>query len=152
MLRGGRRYYARLQATAQAFVVDLQPTHWYDLWHEHFDSRGCSLRSRRARHRHLSALFTAFRRTLRQVSDAARPAQVFVSIAPESEPQHDALYVHTPNPNRTPFPHPFAGVDWNAAPPPFLRTFIEGEPWEVGTLQEGGSTWWVVRARAQEAV
>jgi hypothetical protein len=97
-------------------------------------------------------LFAAFRRALRQVSEAARPAQVFVSIAPESEAQQDALYVHTPNPNGTPFPRPFEGVDWNAGLPSFLRTFIEGEPWEVGALQVDGATWWVVRARGEGSV
>jgi hypothetical protein len=151
-LRGGRRYYARLQARAETFVVDLQPSQWYDLWHEHFDSRGYSRWSRRARHQHLSALFAAFGRALRQVSEAARPAQVFVSIAPDSEAQQDALYVHTPNPNGTPFPHLFEGVDWNAGPPPFLRTFIEGEPWEIGALHVDGTTWWVVRARGEGSV
>lgn len=151
-LRGGRRYYTRLKNSAATFSVDLRPSQWYDLWHKHFDRHGYTRRSHRARHQHLRALFTAFRRTLQQAFDSARPVQVFVSIAPESEAEQDALYVHTPNPNGTPFPHPFEGVHWNASPPPFLRTFIEGEPWEIGSVQYEGSTWWVVRARSQDAV
>jgi len=72
--------------------------------------------------------------------------QVFVSIAPESEAQQDALYLHTPNPNGTPFPHPFEGVCWDASPPSLVRTFGENASWQVGVVAAAdGQRWWVVR-------
>lgn len=144
-LRGGKRYYGGLRKTATAFSIDLEPPRWYDLWHQHFDRCGYSRQSRRARVQHLNALFTAFRRALEQASGATTPVQIFVSIAPESEAEQDALYVHTPNPNGTPFPHPFEGVQWNVLPPPVLRAFVEGEPWEVGAATGEWSGWWIVR-------
>jgi len=146
-LRGGRRYFARLKERAATFEVDLGPLQWYDLWHQHFDWHEYAQRCHRYRRQHLEALFTAFRRVLQQASEAGRPVQVFVSIAPESEPGQDALYVHTPNPNGTPFPHSFERVNWQAAPPMFIRSFVDEEPWEVGALEQDGSTWWIVRAR-----
>jgi hypothetical protein len=151
-LRGGRKYYERLRDDASTFSIDLRPAEWYDLWHHHFDRDGHSRKSGRARARHLSALFVAFRRVLRQTSEASRPVQVFLSIAPEWESNQDALYVHTPNPNRTPFPHSFEGVQWMVAPPSFLRPFVEGEPWDIGTIRVDRGAWWVIRPRLEHRV
>jgi hypothetical protein len=61
-----------------------------------------------------------------QSTQSGRSIQVFVSIAPSTVPEQDALYVHTPNPNGTPFPHQFEGVRWGAPVPPTLRPFIDG--------------------------
>ena len=144
-LRGGKRYYHRLLKTAAAFSIDLEPPQWYDLWHQHFDERGYSRRSRRARVQHLDALFMALRRALEQASGTMTAVQVFVSIAPESQAEQDALHVHTPNPKGTPFPHRFEGVQWDVLPPPVLRAFVEGEPWEVGAASGEWTGWWIVR-------
>ncbi len=148
-LRGRKRYYDRLRQKAMAFSIDLRPSQWYDLWHEHFDWHGNSRLSSRDRAQHLSALFDAFRRALKQAAAAERPIQVFVSIAPDSHADQDALYVHTPNPNGTAFPRPFDGVQWDVSPPPFLRAFVKGEPGAIGAFvgneQQG---WWVVRPRS----
>ena len=149
-LRGGKRYYARLRNRAATFSIDLRPSQWYDLWHEHFDWRGYSHGDRRARTQHLSALFGAFSRALQQASKAGRPVQVFVSIAPDSNADQDALYVHTPNPNGTPFPHAFEGVRWDVPPPPFLRAFVEGKAWQLGAAMRDRSVWWVIRPRSDD--
>lgn len=144
-LRGARRYYRGLRQRGDAFWIDLGPDRWYDLWHQHFDCRGYSRRSGRARTRHLEALFTAFRRTVAQANAAGRPVQVFVSIAPDCVSEQDALYVHTPNPNGTPFPHPFDDVQWGMAAPPRLRAFLQNATWEIGVTTKRGERWWVVR-------
>lgn len=148
-LRGGKRYYARLRRRAASFSVDLAPPHWYDLWHTHFDWPGHSRGSGRARRAHLDALFTAFRRVLQQAAagTAVPDVQVFVSIAPDAEAEQDALYVHTPNPNGTPFPYRFEGIQWGVVPPPILRPFVHNEPWEVGAAGGEQTGWWVVRPR-----
>ena len=101
----------------------------------------------RARRAHLDALFTAFRRALAQAANAKTVVQVFVSIAPDRESEQDALYVHTPNPNGSPFPHAFEDVRWGVEPPPVIRPFVQDEPWEIGALTDQGTGWWVVRAR-----
>jgi hypothetical protein len=125
----------------------MAPPHWYDLWHEHFDRRGHSRGRGRARCAHLRALFTAFERVLQQAADATGAVQVFVSIAPEARAEQDALYVHTPNPNGTHFPHEFAGVQWGAVPPPVFRAFVDGKPWDIGSGSGEWTGWWVVRPR-----
>jgi hypothetical protein len=137
----------RLRRKAETFSVDLTPPHWYDLWHVHFDWHGHSRGIGRARRAHLNALFTAFRRALRQAADARTDVQTFVSIAPPAHAEQDALYVHTPNPNGSSFPHRFDDVQWGLVPPPILRAFVEGEVWDVGALGGDRAGWWVIRPR-----
>jgi hypothetical protein len=99
---------------------------------------------------HLGALFDAFGRALKQASESHRPVQVFVSIAPHSDADQDALYVHTPNPNGTLFPHAFEDVRWDVPPPLFLRAFVEGKPWQIGAAPRDRSVWWIIRPRSDD--
>ena len=81
-----------------------------------------------------------------QVGSTTEPVQVFVSIAPASEAEQDALYVHSPNPNGTLFPHPFEGVRWDASRRHWSAGFVENESWQVGVVTAAdGQQWWVVR-------
>jgi hypothetical protein len=137
-LRGGKRYYRRLRERGANFVLKLEPEQWYDLWHEHFDREGYTRRREGVRRAHLEALFTAFKRILAQTASTDRAVQVFLSIAPSQEAEQDALYVHTPNPN---------GTRWGVTPPPLLRSFIEGQKWEVGAISGESRDWWIVQPR-----
>jgi hypothetical protein len=145
--RGKRRYFRNLHRRAARFRIDLRESHWYDLWHEHFDFKGHGRFSVRHRREHLAALFVAFYRAGRQAAESGRPAQVFLSIAPRHRAEHDAIYVHTPNPNGTAFPYAFNGVRWGIPAPDLLRPFISDE-WEVGEILRSREPGWLaVRPR-----
>lgn len=115
--------------------------------HEHFDFSGHGCRGVKHHREHLRALFTAFRRVLADVRVSSRPVQVFVYIAPAGSPDGDALFIHTPNPNGTAFPHDFDGVVWEVRPPAILREFISGENWEIGAAERGKERWFFIRER-----
>ena len=145
--RGKRRYFRKLHRKAAQFSIDLREGNWFDLWHEHFDWEGYGEFSVRHRREHLAAMFVAFERAVRQLAGFKGPAQVLISIAPQHLSDNDALYVHTPNPNGTPFPFDFGGVRWGIQVPELLRSFMRPE-WEVGEIpQEDGSKWLAVRPR-----
>jgi hypothetical protein len=144
--RGAKRYYRKLQRDAAKFSLDLSDSSWFDLWHHHFDlTDHHSRRGPRHRLQHLRALFTAFERALSQAACADRPVQVFISIAPENESEQDALYVHTPNPNGTPFPYTFDDVGWTAPAPALLRPFVADKEWDVGARIWEEQVWWMVK-------
>jgi hypothetical protein len=149
--RGARRYYEALQVRAETFSLDLREGHWFDLWHEHFDFDGHGRRGVKHRREHLAALLTAFQRAVRQARESGHPLQVFASIAPETQPEQDALYVHSPNPHGTPFPHPFKDTTWDAKVPtrvPGLREFLLSGQWELGSRSVEGEMWYVIREKA----
>ncbi len=75
---------------------------WFDLWHTHFDWHGHGNRNPTLRQRFLAALYKAFDRALLQARRRTR-IQVFLSVC-RSDSAEDALYVHTPNPNKENYP------------------------------------------------
>lgn len=143
--RGASRYYAKLHREARSFSFPLGDDQWYDFHHVHFDFSGHGRRSVKHHREHLRVLFVAFRRVLADVRQSSRPLQVFVSISPVCWPEGDALYIHTPNPNGTAFPHTFTGVSWRVTPPAFLREFVSGESWDIGVKEQDGQRWFVIR-------
>jgi len=96
-------YYARLWREARSYRVDMARKRWCDLSHQHFDWEGFGDRSWRDRRRHLAVLLSAFRRAQVELSRFQGEYQLFASITP-GDSGSDAVYVHTPNPNGTPFP------------------------------------------------
>jgi hypothetical protein len=96
-------YYSRLWREAGAYRVNMARKRWCDLSHEHFDWEGFGDRSWFDRRRHLAVLLKAFRRAQIELGAYRGEYQLFASITP-SDSSGDAVYVHTPNPNGTPFP------------------------------------------------
>ena len=146
-LRGARRYYRGLERRAAAFSPDLRGGNWFDLYHTHFDWLGHGRRGEAHRRQHLTALFTAFHRVAEQARTSGRPLQVWLSIAADHEVEQDALYVHSANPNGTPFPYPFPGVEWGVPVPRFLQGLVDEATHDVGYFEYEGQRQYVVRER-----
>ena len=61
---------------------------------------------------------------------------------------HDAIYLHTPNPNRDNFPYEFIGVEWNVECPELLKGLAETPEFELGRCTFNGNvTYWVRKRR-----
>jgi hypothetical protein len=146
--RGARRYYRGLDRRASSFAPNLGTGNWFDLYHTHFDWVGHGRRGARHRRQHLAALFAAFRQVAAQVRESDQPVQVWLSVAADHEVEQDALYVHSANPNGTPFPYPFPGVEWNVHVPAFLSEFVQDAVHEVGFLEYEGAPQYIVRVRS----
>ena len=116
---------------------------WFDLWHTHFDWEGYGRKSRAMRRQFLVALFRAFERALAQARRRRR-IQIFLSIS-RAEPEQDALYVHTPNPNGSSFPHRFPGFRPLRRLPAFVAPHVDRDRFEVLSGRFGGTGWYVVR-------
>jgi hypothetical protein len=145
--RHARRYYRRLQRNADAFTVNTGT--WFEYWHTHPDRKGHGNRGARHRRRHLAAGFAIFRRLLEQADRASGPMQVFLSID-ALDSSHDAVYVHTPNPNRDNFPMRYEQTAWDVPAPVILREFLTEPDWQLGRI-DGFPAVYVVRSRSREA-
>jgi hypothetical protein len=89
---------------------------WCDYSHQHFDWDGFGDRSWIDRRRHLAVVLHAFRRAQAELSHFHGEYQVFASVTP-GDSASDAVYIHTPNPNRTPFPMVPTGNPVSHLPP-----------------------------------
>jgi hypothetical protein len=125
-----RDYYRKLSKKSRTFSIRMDKKHWCDLYHEHFDWDGKGNASKTDRVKHLNALFRALRRTRVELSTYGRPYQLFAYIDLDNS-ANDALYVHTPNPNGTPFPNPIESISVVVQAPPVVAARINVAEYEV---------------------
>lgn len=142
-VRGRRRYYRELHRDAERFELPLEG--WYDYMHWHADWPGLGNLRWRERREHLLAIFTIFRRVVAATVDWSAPHQLWLQID-AYDSAHDAVYLHTPNPNEANFPNEFPGVAWDAPIPERLREFVTDPDWQFGR-REDRWTHFLVRSR-----
>jgi hypothetical protein len=117
---------------------------WFDLWHTHLFLKNVDLLEPPARREGLRALFAAWSPVETAAGRLTCPWQSWLVIDP-AEPDQNAIYLHTPNPNCENFPYPFEGVTWGADPPGWLSEFIDSGV-ELGRSEYGGAElYWVRR-------
>lgn len=123
-------YYRKLRVRASRFRVDLPRKQWCDLWHTHFDWDGFGNLGHVHRRKHINALLTALRRARVELGSQNKPYQLFAAIYLKSSAD-DALYVHTENPNNTPFPQDFEGAFPVQSLPPLLSSAIDPRHYKI---------------------
>jgi hypothetical protein len=109
------RYYFDLKRKTRTFNVALEDKQWCDLWHQHFDWKGLGDKGWLHRRRHLTALLVALVRARQELKSANLPHQLFAIVHPRDSGS-DAIYVHTENPNSTPFPITHTGQEVESLP------------------------------------
>jgi hypothetical protein len=128
----GRRFKVRLP----------EPAEWFDLWHTHVDWRGEGNEQPEVRRQCARALFGALKRVAALVASQSGQWQSWLVFDVEDAGQ-DAVYLHTPNPNRDNFLYRFEGVTWGAIPPTWLAEFVTDEM-EVGrSVYDGTELYWI---------
>jgi hypothetical protein len=146
-IRGFTRYLRWLRAEAEAFCLPVK-TRVVGHCHHHFDVWGYGRRNSTLRRLHLEALFLAFERALKQMESSAAQ-QVFVSVAPTAQAEQDALCYYLPDPAEPSWD--YSNVKWDVPPPPFLKPFVVGKPWQLGVVRVEKLDWWIVRAISQRS-
>ena len=140
-------YYTGIWRKARSYKVDMAGKRWCDLWHQHFDWDGAGNASWRDRRRHLAVLLHAFRRAQAELASFHGEHQVFVIVSP-SDSASDAVFVHTPNPNGTPFPvEPFG--ERVLSLPPLLARRLDMHRYQVFGAGEGASRKYTIMAKVR---
>ena len=145
-----RNYYRKLSKKSRRFAVRMDQRLWCDLYHQHFDMPGKGNEGRVHRTRHLNALLTALCRARIELAQLEQPHQLFAYVDLKNS-GNDALYVHTPNPNGTPFPSPIEAVSTPAAAPPLLAARIDSSRYEVRRYNGLNTTIFYVIPRAESS-
>jgi hypothetical protein len=137
-------YYVGIWRNARRYKVDMARKRWCDLSHQHLDWDGFGNTSWRDRRRHLAALLHAFRRAQVELASFSGEYQLFVSVTPDDS-GNDAVYIHTPNPNQTPFPMVPLGERVSNLPS-LLAGRIDKERYEVFRYGSGASATYTIIA------
>lgn len=106
--RGLRRYYKKL--STENFLermtwLDFENT-WLDNWKINFDNYAYGNNSFKRRKSHLDKLFRHFELFEEKVKYLKTEFQLYAIIL-DFDSYNDAIFLHTPNPNGTPFPIPY---------------------------------------------
>ncbi|HUQ02473.1 MAG TPA: hypothetical protein VM261_08260 [Kofleriaceae bacterium] len=131
--RGRKRYFRGVHRDAAAFQLDITPDAWWDLWHYHADWPGWGNLRWRYRVEHLRALARVFQTIADARARFATPFQLWILVSGDDAGE-DAVYLHTPNANETPFP--FAPPLVSAETSPIadtVRALLPGFTLDYGT-------------------
>jgi len=104
--RGLKRYYKNLASKVDDWsgLNFTDPKFaWFDLWHTHFDWFGYGNHSFTKRKPHLDKLFRHFELLEQKAKNLKTDYQIWATIL-DVDSANDALFLHTPNPNRDNFP------------------------------------------------
>src|SRR5262245_33936914 len=110
-IRGKGRHFRNVLRAAERFAIYPERDSWWDLWHYHADWRGFGNLGWRYRREYARALGIVFSRIVAVSDQFATPFQVFLSLQ-STDAGGDAVYLHTPNPNGTPFPYVPKAMAW----------------------------------------
>ena len=130
---------------ANSIKIDTSDSDWYDLWHFHPDMAGAGNENSEARQVCLQALQIAYEKILEQLKDWGTSYQSWILINPTDSGQ-DAVYVHTPNPNKQNFPYQFDGADWSIKVPSWITKVFPAKSFRLGqSIYQGNVVYWVRR-------
>ena len=135
------RYWAREEAKADAILDRVLESEWFDYWHTHLDWKGRGNRHPTDRADVAGALLRLLQRA---ASTGRKDVQCWVSLAADTG--NSALFLHSCNPQGTPWPHPFEGTRWGADMPDWLAPLLP-VGMQAGCWGEGEHQVWMVRAR-----
>ena len=134
------RYWGKMKKYAVNSIANLDPSGWFDYWHCHIDWQGKG--DKKPENREASIMLGY--EILNMVEDfklnVRGPIQSWWFIHDNS--YEDAVYLHSPNENKSPFPYDFEGVDWGKTNNDFLIKLVDQNRFKIGTMiNEYGTTY-----------
>jgi hypothetical protein len=138
--------FDEIEREVREFQLELGEHDWYDLWHLHLDFDGNGNISRDEHRKYISLALELLNRIEGQAKVISRPWQSWIIINP-SDSSEDAVYFHTPNPNKDNFPYDFSEIGWEIDIPSLLDGLITVEKHLVGEYVFDGMQYYWVQGR-----
>ncbi len=123
----------------------LDTSSWFDLWHTHPDwkSKGNRFPENRAIVAKITYQLLIYAECLFQ--SRSQPVQIFASICEDTG--NNAVYIHSENPNGTPFPYEFSDTVWDVPEPLELFGIVDNQIHQIGLQKFSNESVYVVRKR-----
>lgn len=139
-------YLARRSRRDAEAIRALDREEWFDLWHRHPDLKRRAGRAPDLVH---LATLSLLRVAVERFAQRSSPLQIFATFC--SSTGDNAVYLHSPNPNGSGFPHVFPGVVWSRELSSTLALPALGDDLEVARVEYDDEPRWIVRPRADNA-
>lgn len=141
------RYWKQMEGKGLSALSRINLNGWFSYWHTHPDwkSKGNKCPENRQSAIELSyRLLLVAENLCEQRSDTI---QCWATICEDTG--SNAIYLHTENPNGTPYPYAFDGYEWNIeAENPILSKVVNLSTHEVGKLTWPEEIIYIIRKRS----
>ena len=137
------RYLEREAEKNRRALEQLDYGSCFDYWHTHPDWRIRCNRFHEARAMAASATYELLQYAEHLASGRSGEIEVFGSLCENTG--DNAVYLHSANPNGTPFPVEFSGVQWDVSLPGELAGIVNPERHQIGlqTLEDGSFQYFI---------
>jgi hypothetical protein len=135
-------YIEKCEKTALANLSELDIDGWFDYWHMHPDHK---FRGNRVRPLIARLTYKLLQAAERRIEARSKPIQAWALL--HENTGNTAVYLHSPNPNGTPFPYDFEGVEWGVTEPDEVRSILR-QSHELGRCTFEDETIYVIRKRS----
>lgn len=139
------RYWYEMRKRALDSLSYVDPEDWFDYWHCHIDWYGKGDKRPENREAAMVLGYEVLNLATHLKARAHGPVQCWWHISEHSV--EDAVYLHSPNENNTPFPHEFPDVTWDTTDNPFLSTLVDHATFRIGKLVNEDGTLYVVASK-----
>lgn len=136
------RYWAKMRDRSVKSFARLNPDSWFDYWHYHVDWRGKANSKAENRQSSLELGYEILQMACGFASRSKGPIQVWWQIQEHSS--EDAIYLHSPNTNETPFPYRFDGFLWGDCSNEKLSKIVNLSQFKIGVFRNEYGVTYVV--------
>lgn len=136
-----KRYLAERERITLDNIEKLDITGWFDLWHAHPDFK---MKGNKARNMVAEVTYSLLNKMELLALKREEPIQLWATLRENTG--DNAIYMHSKNPNGTPFPYAFEGVEWGVAEPPEAAGLIDNTH-EIGKIEYEDEVVYFIRQR-----
>jgi hypothetical protein len=140
------KYWAKMEKSATSEINDLDPTSWFDYWHCHIDWYGKGGRRLDNRPASLELGYKILKYVELFRLKCTLPTQSWWFIHEQS--YEDAVYIHSENENKSPYPFQFDEVEWNNTTNSILNNIIDLTKHKIGRINNEHGITYVVTENA----
>lgn len=138
------RYWTKMEHKATEIFSNIDVDEWFDYWHTHLDWEGKGNVRPENRGRALTLTYQFLKLAEGLTQHRNNEVQCFAIVKPNTG--DNAVYLHSANPNGTPFPHPYLDVQWGVTNAAFIDV-IDFTTHEVGVFGNTSEHTYFVRKR-----
>ncbi|MBI0581308.1 hypothetical protein IEC97_28755 [Neobacillus cucumis] len=147
--RGKKRYFHNIWRKVNSFHLELDNESWFNFYHIHLDWDGLGNGSVKIRREHIKAYFAIYKRVLNELKMFEKSYQSWILLSDE-DAGRDAVYIHTPNPNKDNFPLKVEKLDWSCNIPSTFSDLINLNEFNVAHFNSEAEGWYIIQSKCQD--
>lgn len=147
--RGKKRYFRNIWRKVNTFDLVLDNDSWFNFYHIHLDWDGVGNESVSARREHIKAYLALYKRILNELKMFGKSYQSWI-LLDDGDAGQDAVYIHTPNPNKDNFPLKVEKLNWNCNIPTTFKDLIDQKEFNVAYYKSESEGWYLIQSKCQD--